>query len=179
MKNNENTQRKLIDAVDQIIKNEGLHALTIANLSTFTGVHKNLIFSCFGSMEGLLEVYIDKRDFWTNSPEPVTFDVPMDEQVRRILTEEVSSFYNHCEMKAMLLNEILKGNSLVANLIKEESPVDNSAYYDIVSTLLQAGTDHLILSSYGLNNCIYTADKSNVEKDLMQSIGQIIDWTFG
>jgi hypothetical protein len=179
MKNNEITQRKLIDGVKLIIQNDGLPALTMVNVSNLTGISQSVICSCFGGLEGLLQAYIADRDFWSNAQEPQGLELPMSEQVRKIITEDVTSFYNHCEMNAMLLNEIAMGNILVKNIIKEEPPVDNSAYYDIVSTLLQAGTDHLILSGYGTGNGENTPDLIEAEKDLMQSIGQIIDWTFG
>lgn len=179
MRNNENTQRKILDAVNQIIKIDGIDALTIGSVSIFTGMDKNLISRCFGGVEDLLKAYIHERKFWNNSPEPDNFDFAVEEQIKEVLAEKSAHFFNHCEMEVILLNELSNGNILVNNLTREESPVDNSAFYDIVSTLLQAGTDHLLLSNYGIDNFKQPIDRKGIEQELMQSIGQIVDWTFG
>jgi len=182
MKNKENTKRKLLDAVGNIIRSDGFSGLGVNKVAKSAAVSKILIYRYFGNFNQLLEAYILEKDFWnscaSDEEESAALHLSMREQVSKVLTEQFTNFYNHCETEAMLVSEISNHNVRLNTIVREESAADESTYVNVVSTLLLAGTDHLILTEQELNNSPH-ADSSLRKTDLLQSIGQIVEWTLG
>lgn len=65
IRNKEKTKEKLIDAVGDILINEGYGKLGVNNIARKALVDKKLIYRYFGSLDELLGSYLRKRDFWT------------------------------------------------------------------------------------------------------------------
>lgn len=180
-KNKEQTKQRLLDAVGHIIKTEGFVGLGVNKVARLAGSSKILIYRYFGDFEQMLKTYILGKDFWANhlagDAESGTLDLPLREKINKILTEEFSSFYEHCEMEAMLVNEISNDNEMIKKMIRDGSAVDKDAYANIISTLLMAGTDHLILDMK--ENPKNNNTDSDRKEELQQTINKIIDWTVG
>ncbi|MBB6274890.1 hypothetical protein HDF26_005376 [Pedobacter cryoconitis] len=185
MKNKENTKRKLLDAVGVILKKDGFGGLGVNKVAKLSGVSKILIYRYFGDFNQMVRVYVIENNFWTNNlAEPSVSDgntPSIQELIRTLLNERFNSFYNHCEMEAMVLNDtsdyniVIKKKSGKSRLhnrkthpVKEPGFNNCITYFDVVSTLLVAGTNHLIL-----------AGASEKKIDLFNSIEKIIEWTFG
>ena len=191
MKNKENTKRRLLDAVGDIIKKNGTGGLGVNKVAQKAGVSKILIYRYFGNLEQLIQAYLLEKDFWTNyKANPCQLDnASLRENIGHLLLRQFSCFYNHCEMKAALINNPsdthqwlnLSLNSCAHNrqqFTAKQLPLsDEATYYNIVSMLLQAGTNHLLLGTHGgyrnKNEKPETADKIK----LLRSIVQIVDWT--
>jgi AcrR family transcriptional regulator len=183
MKNKENTKQKLLNAVGDIIKNEGFKALGVNKVARTAGVSKILIYRYFGSFTELVRECILDMHFWAKYMSEDEGDpsspLTVKDRVYKVLTEQAGIIYNHCEMEAILVTEISDGNPVVKDIVREESVPHGQTYCNVVSTLLQAGTDHLILAAQntGINN---QPEISTVKQNkLMKSIGQIVDWTLG
>lgn len=185
MKNKENTKRKLLDAVGVILKKDGFSGLGVNKVAKLSGVSKILIYRYFGDFNQMVRLYVIENNFWTNNlaePSVSEGNTPsIQELIKTLLKERFNSFYNHCEMEAMVLNDtsnyniIIKKKSNISRLHHrktqpiKESGFDNCiTYFDVVSTLLIAGTNHLILGGH--------AEK---KIELLNSIEKIIEWTFG
>lgn len=191
MKNKENTKRRLLDAVGDIIKKSGTGGLGVNKVAKKAGVSKILIYRYFGNLEQLIKTYVLEKDFWTNyKADPYRPDnASLRENIGNLLLRQFSCFYNHCEMEAALINSIsnaderlnLSANSYAWNrqqLSAKQPPLsDEATYFNIISMLLQAGTNHLLLGTHGgynnKNEKVETADKIK----LLRSIVQIVDWT--
>lgn len=179
VKNKEKTKRKMLDAVESIIKNEGFSGLGVNKVSRVSGVSKILIYRYFGNFEKLLKAYVVEKDFWTSymteelKPEDANLSLKM--QINKLLAEQFTNFYEHCQMEAMLVNEIANDNELVKHMSRFNGAVDQTAYSEVVSTLLQAGTDHLILGMDG--ESVSEEELLSRKTELLQSIGKIVDWT--
>ncbi|QNK61930.1 TetR/AcrR family transcriptional regulator [Pedobacter sp. PAMC26386] len=185
MKNKENTKRKLLDAVGVILKKDGFSGLGVNKVAKLAGVSKILIYRYFGDFSKMVRFYVTENNFWTNNlMEPTVSDdaaSTIQELIQTLLKERFSSFYNHCEMEAMVLNDtsdyniVIKKRSTKNRLQNRKTqPINESGfndcitYFNVVSTLLAAGTNHLILGNQG---------EKKVE--LLHSIEKIIQWTFG
>lgn len=179
VKNKENTKRKMLDAVESIIKKEGFSGLGVNKVARVSGVSKILIYRYFGNFEKLLKAYVIEKDFWTSylneEPKPEDADLTLKMQINKLLTEQFTNFYEHCQMEAMLVNEIANDNELVKHMSRLNGATDHTAYSDVVSTLLQAGTDHLILEMD--EKTVSEEELLNRKTELLQSIGKIVDWT--
>lgn len=183
MKNKENTKKKLLDAVGNIIRTEGFSGLGVNKVAKSAKVSKILIYRYFGNFSELLCAYILESDFWknylTNSTQEKDEELQLSvrEEVSKILAEQSNTFYKHCEMEAMLVTEISRSNLMIKSLIRDENVPPASPSREVVSTLLLAGTDHMILAQENPDNPNQTHIFSLSREELMQSIGQIVDWS--
>jgi len=195
MKNKEATKRKLLNAVGVIIKRDGFAGLGVNKVAKLSRVSKILIYRYFGGLSQLIAAYIKEKDFWINySDDHLDLDnilFSMRENLYKILAEHFNLFYDHCEMEALLLNEILNHSEIAKNIsndrlmnrglnsFKYEHLSEYTTYVNVISTLLAAGTDHLIFGNEKVNASRIEGDDANRKKELIRSMGQIVDWTFG
>lgn len=61
------TEEKLINAVGELIVEEGFESLGVRKVAEQAGVNKTLIYRYFDSLDGLIYAYIKKHDFWLNT----------------------------------------------------------------------------------------------------------------
>ena len=66
IKDRDNTERRILDAVGRIVEREGFEAVRINAVATESGMSKILIYRYFGSIDGLLAKYLEDKDFWLN-----------------------------------------------------------------------------------------------------------------
>lgn len=191
MKNKEHTKRRLLDAVGDIIKKNGIGGLGVNKVAKKAGVSKILIYRYFGDFEQLIKTYILEKDFWTNyKADPYRPDNDsLRENIGGLLLKQFSCFYNHCEMEALLIKGIsdtdewlsLPPNGFTQNKLpvsSEELPSDTeNTYFNVISILLQAGTNHLLLGTHGGYNRKSRKEKRADQVELLRSIVQIVDWT--
>ena len=185
MKNKENTKRKLLDAVGVILKKDGFGGLGVNKVAKLAGVSKILIYRYFGDFNELVKSCVVENNFWTNNlTEPAASEdttVSMQQLINTLLKERFGYFYNHCQMQAALLNDTSNYNLNIkkrtgSNRLRKrklqpakEQGFDNCiTYFNIVSTLLLAGTNHLVLGSH-----------SETKNELQHSMEKIVEWTFG
>src|SRR5690606_20553991 len=63
-RNKARTKSKLINAVGEVIRTQGYTKLGVNNIADRAGVSKKLIYRYFGNVENLIEIYVEKRDYW-------------------------------------------------------------------------------------------------------------------
>lgn len=61
------TMRKLISAVGRVIQKKGYAGLNVASVSKEAGVDRRLVYTYFGSLDNLIEIYIKQKDYWSSS----------------------------------------------------------------------------------------------------------------
>ena len=67
MKNREQTEEKILEAVGSIIENQGFEKVGINAIATEAGVSKMLIYRYFGGVEELIAQYLIQKDYWANT----------------------------------------------------------------------------------------------------------------
>jgi len=179
MKNCGNTKRKLLDSVKYLIKKDGINALNIPEVAKKAGISPLTAYTYFRDEEQLIESYIHEKDFWNNYAETVSFGATVEERIRKMLAEQFPDFYNHCEMEALLLGEVSTHHSLITQIARKDASTDDSAYFDIISRLLLMGTDQLILAHCVRGSGDAEEDERVQQKELFNSITQVVNWTFG
>lgn len=164
MKNRANTEQKLIKAVDHIVNARGFKGLGVNKVAKQAGVSKILIYRYFGTFERLLKCCVYEKDFWTNhmanSRVVQCNSSSLKDLFNGLLDEEqFSSFFQHCEMEALILNSLERESELVSKLsnntgyysdevyLPTGNKDDSMIYFRIVSKLLIAGTMQLVLQS--------------------------------
>lgn len=66
IRNRERSKAKFLEAVGTILKTQGHSGLKINTIAATAGVDKKMIYTYFGSLDGLVDEYIRGQDFWSN-----------------------------------------------------------------------------------------------------------------
>ena len=182
MRNKEETKRKLIEALGAIVRSKGFNNLAVDKMAKDAGVPKIMIYRYFGGLDQLRQAYIIENDFLRKylSTYPAAHDssYSMHAQVSKILYDHSEEFYSHCEIEALLMNEICN-TRIISNKIKWDLPKDLNIHFEVMSTLLSAGTEQLILNGIIDKKGQKKERSLNQQQDLIQFIQQIVDWTLG
>lgn len=62
-------ERRLLDAVGQVLRDEGVPGLGVNALARRAGLDKVLIYRYFGGLDGLVRRWADSTDFWPSAEE--------------------------------------------------------------------------------------------------------------
>ena len=65
----EATERRLLEAVGELVCESGFEQIGINALAARAGVSKVLVYRYFGSVDGLLAAYVRRHDFWFGLPD--------------------------------------------------------------------------------------------------------------
>jgi len=111
LKDKEQTKRKLIQAVGELIKTEKFSAIKISQISKKADVDRKLIYRYFGGISGLLEAYVVENDYWmlftekmkaliqegnyANSAQLIT--AILQNQFKYFMAEKIKSTINHID----------------------------------------------------------------------------------
>ena len=82
-KDKENTQKKIIKAVESIIIDEGFEKLGINLIASKADVSKVLIYRYFGNIEDLIASYLAENDFWAG----FSVEFPKNENLREFIKQ--------------------------------------------------------------------------------------------
>lgn len=58
------TMARMVAAVGKVIQKKGYPGLTAPNIAVAAGVDKKLVWTYFGSVNNLIETYVNQKDFW-------------------------------------------------------------------------------------------------------------------
>ena len=64
MRDKEETRKKILEAVGEILSEEGFGGIGVNNVSRRAGVDKVLIYRYFGDLPGLLREFASRGDYW-------------------------------------------------------------------------------------------------------------------
>lgn len=121
-RNKERTMSKLINAVGEVIQNQGYFKLGVNNIARTAGVNKKLIYKYFGNVESLIKSYIMERDYWLVFNEQLwnrLLDDNLDhgkELNVKILIELFKHLSNVPEAQKIILWEISENSSVMREI---------------------------------------------------------------
>ncbi len=69
MKDRGHTEKRLLDAVGDLVREEGFSAVGVNRVSQRAGVSKVLIYRYFDSMDGLLRAWVLENNYWAKAAE--------------------------------------------------------------------------------------------------------------
>lgn len=75
IRNKERSKQKLLNAVGEIIRTNGHHALKVNYIAEVAGVDKKLIYSYFDGVDHLIKSYMDSQDVWMERIAPKIADI--------------------------------------------------------------------------------------------------------
>lgn len=120
-RNKDVTRQMLIDAVEDIVEDEGFEALGVRRVAERAGVNKTLIYRYFGSIDGLIYACLAKHDFWLSLPENLPaelFDTQPGEHTAADIKAYLKEFY-----RRQIAHQ--RSNTIMKRLRRWELSADN------------------------------------------------------
>lgn len=199
-KNKAQTMQRLVDAVGVIIKQKGYKGLGLNAVAKEADVSKILVHRYFGNLDGLVEAYVLKNDYWIAKSVEVAekSDLGGDraeicEMVKTLLRGHFEYFYTHDEMRSIILWEITEKSNLLNSICKLREEVggvlleqseslflESNKSLKGVTALMVSAIYYLVLHAKKNESKICGIDVNSEmgQNEILTAIDQIIDWVF-
>lgn len=189
MKNREQTEEKILEAVGSIIENQGFEKVGINAIATEAGVSKMLIYRYFGGVEELIAQYLIQKDYWANTDVAMINPEAVGDSIKSMFRRQVEQLRNDITLRRLYRWELSTNNQNIrqlrnrreengCRLIKMVSALTGcpDAQVAALASILSASISYLALledqcQSYN-GICLQTDEGWN---QLMQGIEMIID----
>lgn len=189
MKNREQTEEKILEAVGSIIENQGFEKVGINAIATEAGVSKMLIYRYFGGGEELIAQYLIQKDYWANTDAAIINPEAVGDSIKSMFRRQVEQLRNDITLRRLYRWELFTDNQNIrqlrnrreengCRLIKMVSALTGcpDAQVAALASILSASISYLALledqcQSYN-GICLQTDEGWN---QLMQGIEMIID----
>ncbi len=165
-RNKEESKKKLIDSVGQIIIRDGFKGIGINTIAREANLDKVLIYRYFDGLDGLLRAFAMQKDFYLNISDQILKAVEnarskdIKELVIQILTAQLYEILKNKELQQLMLWEMIERNEITIAIAKEREEKGYELSYklkqklqldnvdtDAVIALLVSGIYYLILRS--------------------------------
>lgn len=189
MKNREQTEEKILEAVGSIIENQGFEKVGINAIATEAGVSKMLIYRYFGGVEELIAQYLIQKDYWVNTDAAIINPEAVGDSIKSMFRRQVEQLRNDITLRRLYRWELSTNNQNIrqlrnrreengCRLIKMVSALTGcpDAQVAALASILSASISYLALledqcQSYN-GICLQTDEGWN---QLMEGIEMIID----
>lgn len=115
-KDREATENMLLEAVGELVAEEGFENLGVNAVAARAGVSKMLIYRYFESLDGLIAAYIRKRDFWINYRPEIPKKKHLAEFLKQMFRGQIERLRNDTTLKRLYRWELMGNNALIAEL---------------------------------------------------------------
>lgn len=135
--------RKLVDAVGEILENEGHSKLGVNHIANVAGVSKKLIYRYFTSVDNLIETYIREKDYWGQRMLSGFRNLHVDiadgkkEMMWPILKDLIEHFEEYSETQKIILWQVSERNKV----LKESHRVRETLLSEVFSITDQTLSD--------------------------------------
>ncbi len=197
VRNRERSKKKFLDAVGQILKEEGYTALKVNNIAAKAGLDKKMIYNYFGGTDQLIDEYIHSQDFWSNIK---------DEKVPKAINDGGKSFsedmlrsqfdyvFQNRELQKILLWRLAEERASLKKLADDQEEVGEVLFNSItdphfgtknrqfraVMAILISGVYYLNMASSTNSSMFCGLDIKGEEdrQEIKEALSFIIDTTF-
>lgn len=134
MKTRELTEKRILDAVAEIVGDEGFEALGVNVIAQRAGVSKMLIYRYFGSLDGLVTRFVLERDYWVNVGSEPMEGTNVASFLKALFRRQISLLREDIVLRRLHRWELSTEKALVDNL-RERREVNGRRLIDMVSRL--------------------------------------------
>ncbi|WP_343521843.1 TetR/AcrR family transcriptional regulator [Pedobacter sp.] len=201
VRNKERTKSNLISALGKILKKDGFSGLNITRVAEVAKVDRRLIYDYFGGLDGLVNEYLSRNDYWKINTDDIGRIVEASKAdagkklTYRVLEDQFDSLINNEEMRRIItwgLSEklpILKELDLKRETIGDQilSEVVDGYFkntdknFRAIYALLMGGVYYLTLHAKMQENpfCGIDIQQPAGEQAIKDALKQILDITYG
>lgn len=157
------TEKKLLEAVGEIIIKDGFEKVGVNAIASKAGVSKVLIYRYFGSTDNMIVEYLSQNDFWINFSVDFPKDGNLKEFIKKMFRDQIHQLRNNRLEQELYRWELTNHNTIIEKLrLKREAKgitlitiVSQLSKYGqeevaAIATLLSAAISYLVLLS---ENC--------------------------
>jgi AcrR family transcriptional regulator len=198
-RNKEQTKRRLIAAVGEILRNDGYTKLGVNSVARKAGVNKKLIYRYFGTYDDLVETYVIETDYWMRFSENMrALTIPKDKNgtknlIGYILKNQFLYFHSDKEMQQLILWELSSDSMLMRSIhrtreamgqqflqLTDKFLAKNALNFRAIAALLVGGIYYTILHTRHNGGMFSDIDLSTDagKNDMLAAIDQILDLVF-
>jgi len=188
-KNRSRTEQLLINAIEDLIKEQGFEKLGVRAVAEKAGVDKTLIYRYFGSLNGLIYKCLKRHDFWTNVSVEMPESIDVKDYIKELFRKQIVEFRNNDVMKRLMRWELSNDNDFISELRQQRedngleririiSRMTHIPFEDLaaISSIITGGICYLVMLE---ETCRYYNGidiKSNEGwEQLIKSVNNIID----
>lgn len=139
-KSREATEKRLIEAVGEIIEEKGFEHVGINAVAAKAGVSKMLIYRYFGSIEELIAQCITKNDYWINTPMEIPTLDKFNGYLKNMFRSQIKQLRDN-EIINRLYRWELNTNNPIVNEVREKREVNGVERIEAVSELTGINKD--------------------------------------
>lgn len=188
-KNREMTELALLNAINELIEEEGFEYLGVNAVAAKAGVAKMLIYRYFDSLDGLIAAYIRKHDYWINLEPELPEAEHLGDFIKELFHNQIRVLRDNYTLRRLFRWELSARNKVIKELqerreakglwlIDAISRLTNRPKEEVsvMATMLSASVSYLVL--LGENCPVYNGFKLQSEEgweQLEKSLDQIVD----
>ncbi|PXV64363.1 AcrR family transcriptional regulator [Dysgonomonas alginatilytica] len=162
-KDRESTEKRLLEAVGDIIIKHGFDKVGVNAIASKAGVSKVLIYRYFGSIDNIIVEYLSQNDFWVSFSVDFPKDESLKEFIKKMFRDQIIQLRSSKLEQELYRWELTSHNGVIEKLrLKREAkgitlitiisqlakhPQEEVA---AIATLLSAAISYLVLLS---DNC--------------------------
>lgn len=128
----ESTKRRLLQAVEDILSNEGFVALKVENISKVSGVDKKLIYFHFGDLKGLYKAFLLSKDFWFSKAYAEIPEKLDQKAVTDVLMNQFAEMKDNKLLTQLLIWELSEKNEILSKLAQDRDEIGNNLLQKII-----------------------------------------------
>lgn len=118
-------ERDILEAVMEIVKESGFQKVSLIAVATRANVQLSVIYRHFGSLEKLLDRYVQSLDYWMNTVLDLRDDeLDGAEAYKSSLQHLMSAFYKNQEMQKLMVWELSEDNVTTRRTMKRRELVN-------------------------------------------------------
>lgn len=133
-KDRELTEKKILEAVGEIIVEDGLEKVGVNAVAQKAGISKMLIYRYFGSIDELVAKYIFQKDYWINISPDLEGSEDISKYIKQIFREQISQLREDITLKRMYRWE-LSTNNPITNTLREKREKNGCQLIKVISEL--------------------------------------------
>ena len=189
MKNREQTECKILEAVASIVESEGFEKLGINTIASKANVSKMLIYRYFGGLDELIAQFIMQKDYWANTDTVIINPRSVGDSIKNMFRKQIEQLRSDVTLRRLCRWELSCNNASIeqlrakreengCSLIKMVSTLTSCPNTEIaaLASILSASISYLALIE---DQCLtYNGISLQTDKgwdQIMQGVEMIID----
>ena len=189
MKNREQTECKILEAVASIVESEGFEKPGINTIASKANVSKMLIYRYFGGLDELIAQFIMQKDYWANTDTVIINPKSVGDSIKNMFRKQIEQLRSDVTLRRLCRWELSCNNTSIeqlrakreengCSLIKMVSTLTSCPNTEIaaLASILSASISYLALIE---DQCLtYNGISLQTDKgwdQIMQGVEMIID----